>query len=216
LSLADALEQHLLDDAYGFIRGGEDPDAPIPVRHPAITGGRTVLAAPLIWAAAMDDREGALMLLGFGADPRGTPRAACVAQAFGRGNLAVTLRALAPEPALCATLESGDDFLNTLRPGGWLQSPNGDFRLIYQGDGNLVLYDQRSGAARWASNTDGTNAGRAALHPDGRFVVYDADAAPRWTSGSGDGRGAVLAVQDDGNVVVRGADGGRLWACCGG
>ena len=207
VSLADALEQHRLADAYGFIRAGQNPDEPIPVRHPAITGGRTVLAAPLVWATAVDDREGALMLLGFGAAAREMPRAVCVAEAIGRMNVAATLRALAPEAPQCPSLRSDDEFLSALFPGGRLQSPNRQFLLIYQDDGNLVLYDQRSGAVKWASNTDGATAGRAALQRDGRFVVYDAEGTPRWTSGSGPGRGAVLVLQDDGNVVVRGQDG---------
>ncbi len=207
LSLADALEQHQLEAAYAFIRAGQNPDEPIPVRHPTITGGRTVLAAPLVWAAAVENREGALMLLGFGAAAREIPRAICVAEARGRMNVAATLRTLAPEALPCVSLTADDDFLGALFPGGRLQSPDGQFRLIYQDDGNLVLYDQRSGAVTWASNTDGTTAGRAALQRDGRFVVYDAEGTPRWTSGSRAGSGAVLVLQDDGNVVVRGRDG---------
>jgi hypothetical protein len=60
-------------------------------------------------------------------------------------------------------------------------------RLVWQGDGNLVLYTA-GGAPVWASNTD--RAGKAlSFQPDGNLVVYrvtgsDAPADALWASGT--------------------------------
>ena len=104
-SLADAIERDDVARAYGFIRAGQDPNAPIPVRHPVLTGGRDVLVAPLVWAAATNRPQAVRMLLGFGvrADgPAGTA-AACLAHALGYDEIAGLLRQYrqSPEPAPC-------------------------------------------------------------------------------------------------------------------
>src|SRR5262249_20924649 len=43
-----------------------------------------------------------------------------------------------------------------------ITSPDGRYRLIYQTDGNLVLYDS-NGAARWSSGTVGSTPGVAVM-----------------------------------------------------
>lgn len=98
-----------------------------------------------------------------------------------------------------------------LRPGDWLTSYNGRYEFVYQGDGNLVLYDQ--GAALWASGTHGRSAGVVVMQHDGNFVIYDAADMPIWTSqGTYGHEGAWLIVQDDGNVVIYSTSGDPLWA----
>ena len=98
-----------------------------------------------------------------------------------------------------------------LRPGDSVRSYNGRFELVYQGDGNLVLYE--NGAAQWASGTHGRSAGFVIMQHDGNFVIYDANDVPIWTSQGTFGHdGAWLIVQDDGNVVIYSSDGVPLWA----
>jgi Alpha-lytic protease prodomain len=94
-----------------------------------------------------------------------------------------------------------------LNPGGSLatdaslSSCSGRFTLVMQGDGNLVLYDNTSGAALWASWTFG--AGFAAyMQSDGNLVIYTPEGQPVWWSGTNGQNGAMLFVQDDGNSVV--------------
>lgn len=53
-SLADAIERNDVDQAYAFIRAGQDPNEPIAVRHPVLSGGRSVLVTPIVWAVAID------------------------------------------------------------------------------------------------------------------------------------------------------------------
>ncbi len=99
----------------------------------------------------------------------------------------------------------GDQRLN---PDQSIYSANGRFRLIYQLDGNLVLYD--GGSPIWASNTFG-DPGFAIMQLDGNFVVYDAGGTPVWDSGTVGNDGAYLAVQDDGDMVIYRTDGAAAW-----
>src|SRR5262245_1067022 len=100
-----------------------------------------------------------------------------------------------------------------LLPGQFRQSADGRFRLVYQVDGNLVLYQGWN--PLWDSRTQSTNPGFAVMQGDGNFVVYDST-GPVWWSGTGT-PGAFLVVQNDGNMVIYSAFGSPLWAtntCC--
>jgi surface antigen len=86
-----------------------------------------------------------------------------------------------------------------LYPGDVLYSPAHAYRLIMQGDGNLVLY---SGAtALWSSRTAGHDGASAVMQGDGNLVVYQSGAAI-WNSGTAHHNGASLDMQDDGNLVI--------------
>ena len=97
-----------------------------------------------------------------------------------------------------------------LTPGLSLRSQNGRFRLAYQGDGNLVLYDEVQRGPVWASNT-GSGGGAAHMLPDGNFVLYDGQGTPRWATGTSAHGGARLVMQGDGNLVVYRPDGQPVW-----
>lgn len=87
--------------------------------------------------------------------------------------------------------------------------------LIYQTDGNLVLYQYDYGVtvATWASHTKGICTGRALLQTDGNFVIYDCNGTARWDSGTqGHGGDDTLDLQTDGNFVIYSSGGGVLWA----
>ena len=90
------------------------------------------------------------------------------------------------------------------RSGQFRQSADGRFQLIYQGDGNLVLYQGWS-APLWWTSTNSNNPGFAVMQGDGNFVVYDST-GPVWWSGTGT-PGAFLVVQNDGNTVIYSAFG---------
>jgi hypothetical protein len=85
---------------------------------------------------------------------------------------------------------------DTLAAGGVLRanqsewSSNGSYRLIMQGDGNLVLYGP-SGAL-WASSTSGAG-NWAVMQGDGNLVVYNSASHPLWATGTG-WAGSVLVV----------------------
>jgi len=93
--------------------------------------------------------------------------------------------------------------------GQSITSGNGQFRLAYQTDGNLVLYDDVKRTWVWSSGTAGTSAGVAILQTDGNFVVYNASGVAQWWTGTfGNNR---LVVQSDGNLVVYNTSGRSVW-----
>ena len=98
-----------------------------------------------------------------------------------------------------------------LRPGESFRSPNGQYRLTYQADGNLVLYDDVNQVPLWGTNTRGRSAGQALLQTDGNFVVSGSSGEVHWTSGTAGNPRAYLAVQNDGNLVIYRADGRPVW-----
>jgi murein DD-endopeptidase MepM/ murein hydrolase activator NlpD len=99
---------------------------------------------------------------------------------------------------------------NQLLPGQYLRSQNGQYELILQTDGNLVLYSLRGGRkALWNSRTAGRRITHAFMQGDGNFVLYDRN-SPIWNTKTS-GRSNYLIMQDDGNAVIY--NGRRpLWA----
>ncbi|MBD2770162.1 hypothetical protein IC235_19925 [Hymenobacter sp. BT664] len=70
----------------------------------------------------------------------------------------------------------------------FLQSANGQYRLIMQGDGNLVIYRLADFSARWSSRTAGNPGAFCTMQSDGNFVVYAANGRPLFTGGALDRR----------------------------
>jgi hypothetical protein len=96
-----------------------------------------------------------------------------------------------------SVLEPGD----SLNPGEELVSYHEQYRLIMQGDGNLVLYD---GANKPLFNTGtwGEPGNHAIMQGDGNLVVYSSGGRAMWNSQTQGKNGAHLVVQDDGNLVI--------------
>lgn len=96
----------------------------------------------------------------------------------------------------------------TLQVNEFIQSPDGRFKLVMQGDGNLVLYF--GSQALWvAPGTWGTT-NRAAFQNDGNFVVYGPSGA-LWSAGL-QSPGGELFLQNDGNLVIYSINGTPVWA----
>lgn len=89
-----------------------------------------------------------------------------------------------------------------LAPGEFLTSSNGCFKLILQGDGNLVIYRQSNGKATWSSKTSRTCTNRACMQGDGNFVTYDCSNKATWASKTSKKEGSWVVMQNDGNLVV--------------
>jgi hypothetical protein len=96
-------------------------------------------------------------------------------------------------------------------PGSYLQSVNGQYRLVMQRDGNLVLYASPN-RALWATGTENNPGASAVMQRDGNFVVYSASNRALWATGTENNPGASAVVQRDGNFVVYSASGRALWA----
>ena len=140
-----------------------------------------------------------------------------------RRTLLAALAALATVSALLAPASAvqaqGSD--GTLRPGEELAqgesvvSPNGQYRLILQNDGNLVLYATASDTALWDSRTVGQSDRRLVMQHDGNLVLYElplAQLKALWHSGTHDSPGAFLTVGDDGDLNIGLDDGTVLWS----
>jgi hypothetical protein len=97
----------------------------------------------------------------------------------------------------------------SLKVGDILKSPNGAHQLIYQTDGNLVIY--RGGAAVWHSHTNGQSAGYCIMQTDGNLVIYNGANQPNWASSTNTCAASSLAMQDDGNLVLYTAAGKAVW-----
>jgi len=88
----------------------------------------------------------------------------------------------------------------TLVPGEALWSCEGNVVLVYQGDGNLVLY-RANGTPLWSSQTGGTSPGVTVMQDDGNLVTYSASSVPVFYTAT-NSPGSFLAVQGDGNMCV--------------
>lgn len=89
-----------------------------------------------------------------------------------------------------------------------ITSPNGQYQLVMQSDGNLVVYG--AGAARWWTGTNGPGR-RLVMQGDGNLVIYR-DSTPLWWSGTHGLSGSQLRMQDDGNLVIYGPSGRAWWS----
>lgn len=77
---------------------------------------------------------------------------------------------------------------------------NNRYYLIFQNDGNLVMYN-RGGGSVWDSKT--TNKGvKAVFQEDGNLVVYSPGNQVAFTSNTYGKRADRLTIQDDGNLVI--------------
>jgi len=129
--------------------------------------------------------------------------------------LGLALTALTFLSLLPGATASAAEYTHILEPGqrlyagDTLYSPNHSYRLIMQGDGNLVLY--HGGSALWSSKTNGHGGANAVMQGDGNFVVYQSGHA-LWNSHTDHHGGSKLDMQDDGNLVIREPGGHAIWA----
>ncbi|QDC36361.1 hypothetical protein [Sphingobium fuliginis] len=124
------------------------------------------------------------------------------------GPAAGTLAVTAHDKADNRTRYTVKNVVLQLAPGQFIQSGDGRFKLVMQGDGNLVLY-QGTQALWVAPGTWGTT-NTAAFQTDGNFVVYG-PSGPLWASGTY-APGAEIALQNDGNLVIYAMNGSAVWA----
>lgn len=100
----------------------------------------------------------------------------------------------------------------SLNVGDSLVSPNGQYSVIQQADGNLVLYRDEDGQALWASGQAQRPVTNTVMQGDGNMVSYSSDGKPFWASCTNGHEGARAVLQDDGNFVVYDPADNPLWA----
>ena len=99
-----------------------------------------------------------------------------------------------------------------MEPNGILLSDNGEFKMVMQEDGNLVLYKIDGAEPLWAAGTSGEG-NYLRLQGDHHCVVYNADNECVWSTGVHT-RGedpCYVTMQDDGNFVQYDATGAPMW-----
>ena len=94
-----------------------------------------------------------------------------------------------------------------LYPGQGVFSTDGRFGLIYQGDGNLVLYAP-NGVPLWWTGVVGPP-GVTMMQTDGNLVILS-NGTDVWHTGTAGHPGAYMRVQSDGNLVMFSAGGAVL------
>ncbi|HXA32368.1 MAG TPA: hypothetical protein VNV87_08935 [Acidimicrobiales bacterium] len=94
----------------------------------------------------------------------------------------------------------------SLTSGACLISPNQQYELIMQTDGNLVLYYQTSARALWSSDTVNNPGAFFRLQTNGFMgVLNSTNSVTLWAPSEpwvGEPVNAVLVLQDDGNLVL--------------
>jgi hypothetical protein len=122
-------------------------------------------------------------------------------------HMGVAPRGTGGEPGKPSVLPSDSQ----LAPGQQISSPDGRYRLVFQTDGNLVIY-RADGAPVWSTGTWGISPNVARMQSDGNFVVYDTANTPHWHTHTYGNPGAYLSMQNNGAFVINSASGARLWA----
>jgi len=95
-----------------------------------------------------------------------------------------------------------------LNPNTSIVSPNGKYRLIMQGDGNLVLYSPTRPI--WWTGTQNTGANFFIVQGDGNMVIYSPSKYV-WASWTQNRGARTLFLQDDGNLVLYDANFRAIW-----
>jgi len=111
-------------------------------------------------------------------------------------------------PASAAATHIGGG--SQLNPGQQVGSPNGEYSLAMQADGNAV---QRAPGNRpvWATGTATRNS-ILRMQPDGNLVVIGPGNRPLWSTNTGGHPGSDLELQDDGNLVVYAPGHRAIWS----
>lgn len=95
---------------------------------------------------------------------------------------------------------------NMLKPGNvlmvdqFIESENKVFRLLLQGDGNLVLYKDNN--PLWSTNSPTLPIEMCMMQGDGNLVLYSNENIPYWASQTAENPGAYLVLQNDGNLEI--------------
>lgn len=126
-------------------------------------------------------------------------------------SLSISLNA-EPIPPATGNQMKKDQFL---RPNDALQSNNKQYKLIMQGDGNLVLYGPKNNPI-WASNTANQGYDGVQMLSNGVLRMIGmgkkpGQPPPIWKLNSPPSPGAYLQVEDDGSLTIYSADQKVVW-----
>lgn len=98
----------------------------------------------------------------------------------------------------------------SLRRGHHLISPNQQFILTHQFDGNVVLYQKGKQTGIWSTGTYGKDTTSLTLERDGNLVLWSGS-KPVWASVTDNRGGKVVRVEENGNIVMYNDEGKVIW-----
>lgn len=102
----------------------------------------------------------------------------------------------------------------TWKPGETvLQSTNGVYSMIFQTDGNLVLY-RNGNEVKWTSNTANKEATGLRFQKDGNLVVFN-EKDVLWAANCHGRNGEALSLENSGEVVVHAPGSKVIWSTVG-
>jgi hypothetical protein len=102
-----------------------------------------------------------------------------------------------------------------LYQGDTLISQSGEYRMLLQSDGNLVVSRISDNALVWANYAYGTVL--VVVQPDGNFVAYDTNGTAVWNTGTWGkaGTGSMperLYLEDNGALTLYNTSGSLIWS----
>lgn len=100
-----------VEDAYAFIRAGQDPNEPIPIDDSDYTGNGPIMVSPLMLAVAAGNGTVVQMLINFGARPD-LPQnrlAGCLARELGQAEMLTVIATYVGENAQMTCPERSSD-----------------------------------------------------------------------------------------------------------
>jgi hypothetical protein len=124
-----------------------------------------------------------------------------------------TTTTTATTAALTDKLTSGQ----RMTVGGSLTSANGKYKLVYQSDGKLILYDSANKSI-WAATTPSFKAHGVEMNTDGRMILrgmVDSKGnllLPAWSTPTELNPNSYAQVTDDGRLVIFTKEGVETWA----
>ena len=91
-----------------------------------------------------------------------------------------------------------------------MYTPNGQYYLVFQTDGNLVMYKEGEGKSEaiWASHDstkhkyDLNTADKLVFQTDGNMVIYDKGGKPLWASDTDEHSGKCLILSNEGRLFI--------------
>ncbi|MBO5559353.1 peptidoglycan DD-metalloendopeptidase family protein [Ruminococcus sp.] len=102
--------------------------------------------------------------------------------------------------------------------GKFYISPNKLYVLVFQGDGNLVVYHYNPSTGKaysptWSSQTEKRNGKKCILQGDGNFVIYRSDGKAIWNTRTNGKKNAYLTFSNSGEIrVVSRNTGSTTWS----
>ncbi len=123
---------------------------------------------------------------------------------------------VAPQPVVkqVSAISNKDKLLagEQLKENAKLISANGEYSLVQQPDGNLVIYNTEK-KATWASGMNGQNVKRCVMQKDGNLAQHPGgyDLA-MWSTNTKGNAGAYAKLQDDGTLVIVNEEDKIIWS----